>query len=93
MELKEKTERLKNIQNSLLNSMEDLQIIDSNDYESDNGISIILEKTMIILALKMMYQKNIIKIIFKYIKSFFNMMYFFYFILLTLYNFIIIYIY
>jgi hypothetical protein len=39
MELKEKTERLKNIQINLSNSMEDLQIIENNDYESDNGIN------------------------------------------------------
>lgn len=39
MELKEKTERLKILQDSLLYSMEDLQITEINDDESDNAIN------------------------------------------------------
>ena len=39
MESKEKTERVKSVQNDLLNSMEDLQIIENNDSEFDNGIN------------------------------------------------------
>ena len=39
MKLKEKTERVKSVQNDLLNSMEDLQIIENDDNESDNGIN------------------------------------------------------